>query len=271
MGKTANKTDHQKAKVLRQSVVNRFVHWTTALSILLLIITGLGQLPLYTRYNVTKLPGAAWLGNYFITIDLHYLGAIGLIFAVSFHIVNALIRKEFDIFPRRGDMKESYEIIKAMLTKGKEPPSDKYLAEQRIAYLFIGVSILLLIVTGMIKIIKNIPGVDLPYPLLYWNTALHNLGTVLIIFGIIGHLAAFLIKENRALLPGMFTGYIDRDYVKHRHSIWYAKLLQRGEIPPEEESDLQDRKSTPNLSMNTGDAGKQKRKESPNSDQVTSM
>ena len=220
----------KQSKILRQSIANRFVHWITALSVLLLIITGLGQLPLYTRYNVTKLPGAGWLGDYFITINLHYLGAIGLLLAASFHIVYALARREFDIFPRKGDIKESYQIIKAMFTKGKEPASDKYLAEQRVAYLFIGLSLLLLIVTGLIKTLKNVPGVDLSHSLLYWSTALHNIGTGLIIFGIIGHLAAFLLKENRPLLPGMFTGFINREYIKHRHSIWYAKLLRNGEI-----------------------------------------
>lgn len=220
----------KQSKLLRQSLANRFVHWTTALSVLLLIITGLGQLPLYTRYNVTKLPGAEWLGNYFITINLHYLGALGLLFAASFHIVYAFARREFDIFPRKGDMKESYLIIKAMLTKGQEPASDKYLAEQRVAYLFIGLSLLLLIVTGLIKTLKNIPGVELQSSFLYWNTALHNLGTVFIFFGVIGHLAAFLLKENRPLLPGMFTGSIDREYVKHRHSLWYAKLVSHDEV-----------------------------------------
>lgn len=222
-------------KILRQSKANRFVHWATALSIILLLVTGLGQLPLYTRYNVTKLPGAEWLGNYFITIDLHYMAGTVLIFAAVFHIVLALIRKEFAIFPRKGDLKESYLIIKAMLTKGQEPPADKYLAEQRVAYLFIAFSILLLILTGIIKIIKNLSGVELPYSLLYWNTALHNIGTALIVLGILGHFAAFLFKENRALLPGMFTGYIRRDYVKHRHGLWYKNLLQTGQISPEKD------------------------------------
>lgn len=219
-----------QSKILRQSLVNRFVHWLTALSVTLLIISGLGQLPLYTRYNVTKLPGAEWLGDYYITFDLHYWAALGLIFAASFHIVYALARREFDIFPRKGDIKESYLIIKAMLTKGKEPASDKYLAEQRVAYLFIGLSLLLLIVTGLIKTLKNVPGVDLSHSLLFWNTALHNIGTGLIILGIIGHLAAFLLKENRPLLPGMFTGFINTEYIKNRHSLWYAKLLRSREI-----------------------------------------
>lgn len=227
----------EQSKILRQSRANRFVHWTTALSVMLLIITGLGQLPLYTRYNVTKLPGAEWLGNYFITINLHYLGAMGLIFAASFHIVYAFARREFDIFPRKGDMKESYQIIKAMLTKGQEPASDKYLAEQRVAYLFIGLTLLLLVFTGLIKTLKNVPGVELSHSLLYWNTALHNIGTVLIVFGIIGHLAAFILKENRPLLPGMFTGFINREYIQHRHSLWYSKLIRSGEINEDKSED----------------------------------
>lgn len=221
----AGKMKSKQGKVLRQNRVNRFVHWTTAVSVFLLIVTGLGQLPLYVRYNVTKLPGADWLGNFFSTLKLHYIGAAALMFVVSFHMVNAFLRKEYDIFPRKGDLRESYLIIKAMFTKGQEPPSDKYLAEQRVAYAFIGGSLILLIITGLIKMIKNLPDVELPKALLFWATQLHNLGTVLIILGIIGHLAAFLIKENRALLPGMFTGYIDREYVKHRHSKWYARLL----------------------------------------------
>ncbi|GAB6151985.1 cytochrome b/b6 domain-containing protein [Desulfosporosinus burensis] len=252
----AKKLNNPKpSKILRQSMTNRFVHWTTALSVVLLIITGLGQLPLYTRYNVTKLPGAAWLGDYFVTINLHYWGAMGLLFAASFHIIYAFARREFDIFPRKGDMKDSYLIIKAMLTKGKEPASDKYLAEQRVAYLFIGLSLLLLIVTGMIKTLKNVPGVDLPLSLLYWNTALHNLGTVLIIFGVFGHLAAFLLKENRPLLPGMFSGSIDLGYVKHRHTLWYTKLLSKGEINLDE-SKTQSRDSSSQNNQKQSEVGK---------------
>lgn len=228
MAKTVSK--EKKDKILRQSLVNRFIHWATALSIFLLILTGFGQMPLYNRYNVTKLPGAQWLGDYFSTIHLHYLGAILLIFVATYHIANAFIRREFDIFPRRGDLKESFLIIKAMVTKGQEPPSDKYLAEQRLAYLFIGGNILLLIFTGLIKMYKNLPGVELSNTFLFWNTMFHNIGTVLLIFGIIAHLVAFIFKANRPLIPGIFTGYVDKNYTKERHSLWYKKL-EKGKVP----------------------------------------
>lgn len=128
--------------------------------------------------------------------------------------------------PKKGDVKQSFLIIKAMLTKGKEPPSDKYLAEQRLAYVFIGISVLLLVITGVIKIVKNVPGLSIPYEMIFWSAHIHNFATIFLILGIIGHLAAFIFKENRELLPGMLTGYVKEDYVKHRHSIWYSKLSQ---------------------------------------------
>ena len=221
--------NQKSKKIKRQSLSNRIVHWATAGSIFLLIISGIFQLPIGKRYNLDKLLGEWWV-NYFNTLTLHYIGASILIFIIFYHIFVHSIKKEFDIMPKKGDVKQSYLIIKAMLTKGKEPDSDKYLAEQRLAYLFIGGNVLLLIFTGILKMIKNVPGTNFPYEVIFWITMIHNIATVLLILGIIAHLAAFLIKENRHMLPGMFTGYVDEDYVKHRHSIWYEKLQKKKEV-----------------------------------------
>ncbi len=218
---------NKAGKIKRHSFSNRFVHWLTAASIFLLIFSGFGQMPLYHRYMLTELPFMSWTGDYFVTLVLHYLGAISLMFIIFYHIVLHSLRKEFSILPRKGDVKESIQIIKAMFTKGQEPPSDKYLAEQRLAYLFIGVSVMLLVITGIIKLIKNVPGVSMANGIITWSTNIHNVATVLLVIGIVAHLAAFLIKENRKMLPGMFTGYVDEEYVKHRHSIWYKKLVAK--------------------------------------------
>lgn len=43
---------------------------------------------------------------------------------------------------------------------------------------------------------------------------------LLIILGIIGHLAAFIFKANRPLLGVMFSGKVDANYIKERHSLW---------------------------------------------------
>lgn len=223
-------------KFLRQSKANRFIHWGTAISIILLIISGMGQLPLYKRYNIAQLPGAERLGNFFEMLDLHYLAAGILIFVVSFHLVYHALRREFDIFPKKGDVKESYLIIKAMVTGGKEPPAEKYLAEQRLAYAFIGVNVIVLILTGIVKVLKNFAGSELPATMVSVSTHLHNLATVLLIFGIAAHLLAFIVKANRPLIRGMFYGTVDEVYAKERHSLWYNRV--RGKDKSKESSDI---------------------------------
>lgn len=215
---------NKKGKVYRQSRSNRIVHWVTALSIISLIITGIGQMPVYKRYNIVKLPGADWLGDYSITLILHYMGATALIFIVFYHIFVHSIQKQFDIMPKRGDVKESIHIIKAMITKGEEPPSEKYLAEQRLAYIAIGIVVLLLIFTGMIKMAKNVSFIDIPQTILVLSTNIHNFATFILIFLIVAHLLAFIVKANRKLLPGMILGYVDEEYVKHRHPLWYKRI-----------------------------------------------
>lgn|GEM_PF-4537054 len=97
------------------------------------------------------------------------------------------------------------------------------------AYAFIGGAILLVIATGYLKAAKNLPGVELPYWLLWTTTTLHNVAMFLIILGIGGHLAAFLIKANRALLPGMVTGRVSLAYAQKRHCLWCEGLGLSGQ------------------------------------------
>lgn len=235
------------SKVKRHGFSGRFVHWTVALSTIALIISGLGQLPLYKRYFVDTLPGLGWTSDYAVTLQIHYLAAAALTMAVVYHVVYHGLRREFDIVPRRGDLKESYQIIKAMFGRGEEPPSEKYLAEQRVAYAFIGGAVLLVVATGYLKVFKNLPGVELPLWLLWTSTTLHNLAMFLILLGVAGHLAAFLFKENRSLLPGMFHGRVDLHYALERHCLWCEREGIAAPAPEHEEGagrDDRDRTAT---------------------------
>lgn len=214
----------KKNKIYRQPLPNRFVHWGIAISIIMLIISGLGQMPLYSRYLVKQPFGTKWLTSYEITLWVHYVFAAVLMFFIAYHIVFHLIRKEFSLLPKKGDIKGSFLVLKAMLLRQKEPPSEKYLPEQRLTYAYFAFAIALVVITGFIKVIKNIIGVQPSNGILLWGAQLHNLATVLVIIGIILHLGAFIVKDNRKLLPGMFTGYVDKKYAKERHSLWYKEL-----------------------------------------------
>ena len=79
-------------------------------------------------------------------------------------------------------------------------------------------------VTGFLKVAKNLPSVNFSATAMVWISDVHTLAAMLLVLGIFAHLAAFIFKENRPLLPAMFTGKVDLDYVKHRHQLWYNRL-----------------------------------------------
>ncbi len=207
-------------KVLRHPLSVRLTHWTVALSGLVLIFSGFGNMPMYQRYNVVKIPGLSWSGNYELQLVIHYVAAIVFSVAVLFHIVYHLRRREFAAWPRRGDLAESWHIVKAMIRGKEEPPHGKFLAEQRLAYLaFVGASAVLL-VTGLIKVYKNTGVVILDPTFLMVVTLIHTGATMIFLFLVIAHLGAFIIKANWPLIPSMFTGKVKRAYAEKRHPLW---------------------------------------------------
>lgn len=223
----ADKILWQENKVQRHGFTVRFVHWTVALSTILLIFSGFGQMPMYRRYGISNIPGLGWSADYSITLPMHYIAAAFLLLAMAYHLVYHGILKQYDILPRKGDLKESYLIIKAMLTKGEEPPSDKYLAEQRLAYAFIGLSLLVVSATGVIKVLKNLVEIEFSPATMLWATNLHTFFSIMVLFGAAAHLAAFLFKANRALLPAIFTGKMALEDARHRHSLWFKKMQEK--------------------------------------------
>lgn len=215
----------KKSRIVRQNLDNRIIHWAVALSTFVLLITGFGQMPMYKRYGVASLPGLGWTADFHLTLTIHYIAGAVLIFAGVYHLVYMLLRREFEMLPKRGDFKESILVIGSMCKLCEAPTCHKYLGEQRLAYAYIGVNLIVVAVTGLFKVYKNAPGIDLSHTTMQVVTNLHNLTAVMLVFGILGHLAAFAFSENRALLPAMFTGCVDLEYVKQRHAHWYNDLL----------------------------------------------
>lgn len=210
----------KSSSVLRHTVLVRSCHWLIALSGLLLCFSGIGFMPLYGRFYLNALPGMAWVSDFDIQMTLHYLTAAIFSAAVCFHLCYHLRRKQLALLPKRGDLRESWLILKAMVLRQKEPAHGKFLAEQRLAYLAIGLCSLLLIASGLILSFKN-GGPALPGPLFIQAVTLLHLGTTfLFMFLVLLHLAAFLIGENRPLLPSMLTGRIDAAYARRRHPRW---------------------------------------------------
>ena len=225
--------------VVRHSPIELAEHWVLAISGLLLIFSGFGELPMYKRYMVTQIPGLSWAGDFFINLKIHYLAGIVFVSVIVFHALYHGGLGHQGLIPRKGDVKASCKTILCMLGFGEEPKMDKYLPEQRLAYAYLGGVGLILVLTGTVKVIKNLPGVYLAPALITSMTLIHTFATIFFLLGVVAHLAALIFKVNRPLVKSIFTGEVDSQYVQDRHSIWYDELM-KGKIVDEEIEDKVD-------------------------------
>ncbi|MBS3907556.1 MAG: copper ion binding protein [Syntrophaceae bacterium] len=213
--------------IVRHGPIELIEHWVLALSGLLLIFSGFGELPMYKRYMVTQIPGMGWAGDFFINLKIHYLAGIVFVSIMVFHAIFHGWLGHQGLLPKKGDVKASLITILSMFGFGKEPKSDKYLAEQRLAYAYLGGVGLILVLTGIVKVLKNLPGIYLPPVLITSMTLTHTFATIFFLLGVLAHLAALIFKVNRPLVRSIFTGEVDAEYVRDRHTVWYDELMRR--------------------------------------------
>jgi cytochrome b subunit of formate dehydrogenase len=167
--------------------------------------------------------------------------------AAVFHLLYHGILGERGMVPRAGDLKTSIEVMKSFFGKGEEPPFSKYLPEQRLAYAGMVVIIAMLILSGLVKTFKNIYAPDMSLTLILWATWIHNVFFVLFILAFIAHIGALILKPNRPIVRGIFTGAVGLDYARRRHPLWLKELEPAGgdaarqdieaEPPPRDVSD----------------------------------
>lgn len=223
----------EKGLVVRHGALELMEHWFIALSGLVLLLTGMFQMPMAGRYYITSVPGLTWSGDYIVSLYVHYAASIILIAAFFFHLFFHGLQKEKGLIPQKGDIKASVIVVKSFFGIGKEPPFHKYLPEQRLAYVGMALVITLLIISGLIKVYKNVYAPDMNYTTVLWATWVHNITFILFIFAFAGHMGAILLKPNRPMIRGIFTGRVRLDYALHRHSLWIEDLerMQKKETP----------------------------------------
>lgn len=215
-------------KIKRYSKVILFEHWLIALSGIMLIFTGLGCLPLFKRYYITELPGFRWTADFYLVTKLHYIFAIFFTFGVFFHITYHLIRRDFGLLPRKGDFVNSIKAILASFGLMKHPPADKWLPEQKYAYVAIAGVTSVLVITGILKVLKNLEWIVYPPKVESVVNLLHTIFGGLFILLFLIHLFFVLgVKANWPLLKAMFTGRVEEEYVRERHSLWYEKIKEK--------------------------------------------
>ena len=70
-----------------QSNKRSIVRYTYIITVLFLVLSGFGQMPIFKRYYIADIPGLGWLAQFDVTHYIHYLFAIILIGLTSYFLV----------------------------------------------------------------------------------------------------------------------------------------------------------------------------------------
>ena len=221
----------QENRVVRHGAMELIEHWAIALSGLILLLTGIFELPVGKRYYIIDIPGLGWSADFITSLNLHYAAALVFTAAAVFHVLYHGLRAEKGLLPRKGDLSESVTVIKSLFGFGEEPPMRKYLPEQRLAYDAMALIILMLIISGMVKTYKNIYAPDMSHGILLWATWIHNIGFILFFLAFLAHMAAIALRPNWPMVRGIFTGRVRLDYARHRHPLWIAGMEPEPQDP----------------------------------------
>mgnify|MGYP000916628472 CR=1 FL=1 len=208
-------------KIERHDEIMFFQHWSNALGIIILIITGfvLGTLFIPRTVQVVENIGFA--------LNMHFIGILFSFIGVSYYITKGLFTGEIKhMMPKPGDLRKMIGHYKAMIFGGEAPKEEKFLSAERVVFPFwiIGVSGITL--TGIIKTLAHVW--SLPEALMGVMTFLHGVFAIYMTLMLIAHvIAGALLPASWPLIRSMITGKVTEKYVKHHHEKWYEEIQKR--------------------------------------------
>ena len=219
-GKIKLEDGRSGARILRWTAWERFVHWTTAASFLVLAVTGLSLL--FGRSILIPIMGpegfAAWAA---VAMYLHELvgpwiftPAVGIL--ISMWLVHNL--------PEKGDLE--WWLKGGGIVGRSHPSSGRVNSGEKLWFWFIATVGVACIVTGVI----------LAFPVEWEQTrstmqlssVIHGAAALLWIGFWMGHAYIGTIGTEGAL-EGMTTGYVDANWAKQHHDRWYEQVADTAE------------------------------------------
>jgi formate dehydrogenase subunit gamma len=204
--------------VKRWSAWERFVHWITAITFVTLAITGVSLL--FGRVMLIPLLGpqgfSAWAD---ISIGLH--NVVGPVFsvAVALLIIMWIPRN----LPAKGDG-EWLAKAGGMFKEGVHPPAGRVNAGEKIWFWIICTVGVVTIATGFIL---DFPNFDQTRGTMQLSNLIHGTASLVWIAVWFGHLYLGTVGTE-GTLEGMTSGYVDVNWAKQHHDIWYAELQRQG-------------------------------------------
>lgn len=148
--------------------VTRRVSWAYGLSVAVLGLTGMMQMPIAKRYRIAEVPGLAWLGDFWLTHRMHYMAAVVLLFVVGYALTRWML-----------EWRQGWELTGLGRARA--------------------LTLALLVATGAVRVLKNLPDVNFaPNPIMLVDWAHLGLAFAL---GVIA-LARLATRGSYARLAG---------------------------------------------------------------------
>jgi formate dehydrogenase subunit gamma len=207
----------------RFSVVERLAHWSTAITFVILALTGM--LMLFGKHVVLPVFGySAFSVLAMISKGLHNF--IGPVFSVSIIVTFILFVK--DNFPEKGDM-AWITGFGGFLSKKAHIPAGRFNAGEKL-WFWGGLTTLGIIMT-ITGLILDFPNFDQTRGQMQLAWTWHAIAAVLFIMGSMGHIYIGTLGMEGAF-GAMRRGVVDEAWAREHHEYWFNDL-KAGRIPSE--------------------------------------
>ena len=197
--------------MLRFTTIERWAHWSVAISFCVLGVSGL--VILFGKHILLPVIGYtlfAWLT--ILMKNLHNF--IGPLFIVSIALM-AIIYVRYNL-PAACDL--TWLARLGGMFSGKEVPSGRFNAGEK-GWFWAGLVVLgtVMSISGLIMLFPNF---DQVRATMQQANIVHGVGAVLFIAMSLAHIYLGTIGMEGAY-EGMRTGYVDEEWVKEHHELWY--------------------------------------------------
>ena len=208
--------------IRRFNVVERAVHWSTAVSFCLLGLTGL--IMFFGKHVLLPLLGYT-LFSWLATAAKVFHNFMAPLFIVS--VAAMIVLFVWDNFPRRYDLRW-FARAWAVMARGEHVPTGRFNAGEKGWFWFgvVGLSVLV-IWSGLVLLFPNY---EQTRSMMQDAWSVHAIAALVYIAVSLGHIYLGTIGLEGAY-GAMRTGYVDEAWAKEHHEYWYDDMKTRKRAP----------------------------------------
>ncbi len=209
-------------KIQRFTPVERFVHWTTAITFVLLAVSGLCMM--FGKFLLMPIIGHTLFGYLSYALKTIH-NFVGPLFTVS--VIATFLMFVKDNFPVAADVTWLAK-LGGMFGKG-HAPAGRFNAGEKL-WFWGGVTLLGLAASGSGFVLdKLVPNLEYTRFLMQGANLLHMTCTALMMAFALGHIYLGTIGMQGAY-KAMREGFVDDAWAREHHDIWYQEVVE-GKVP----------------------------------------